>query len=93
MCLHNSFAEVQTQPKTAAIIRYFMFAAVKFIKYFFFFHVADALAGVSNFDFRHPVLAFSTDTNQGVRRCVFQCIVHKIDDDLYDQLYIYPYHQ
>lgn len=51
MRLHNSFAEVQTQPKTAAIIRYFMFAAVKFIKYFSFFHVADALAGVSDFDF------------------------------------------
>ena len=93
MCLHTSFAEVQTKPKTASIIRYFMLAAVKFIKYFFFFHVADALAGVSDFDFHHPVLAFSTDTNQGVRRCVFQCIVHKIDDDLYDQLYIYPYHQ
>ena len=93
MRLHNSFAEVQTQPKTAAIIRYFMFAAVKFIKYFSFFHVADALAGVSDFDFRHPVLAFSTDTNQGVQRCVFQCIVHKIDDDLHDQFCIYPYHQ
>ena len=56
VCFDDRLAQIQSQPKAATIVRYFMFSAVEFIKDFLLFCVADAMTGVSNIDFCHAPL-------------------------------------